>query len=259
MTMVDTLLKALDYEFKDRSLLQRALTHRSHSAQHNERLEFLGDSVLNFVVASLLYEQFPDMDEGDLSRLRAHLVKQSALADIAVRLDLARHLLLGEGELKSGGFRRPSILSNTVEAIVGAVYLDGGFPAARHVVQRQYAELLATVDPASLGKDPKTLLQELLQAHRLELPVYTVVDTRGVAHDQLFDVQCHIAALDITVQASGSSRRGAEQGAAGQAIKAVQKALQSSGRAGAKGSGRGVRPRRNGQLSLPVAVSQENK
>lgn len=265
MASVDPLLQVLDYRFTDMALLRRALTHRSHSGQHNERLEFLGDSVLNFIVAALLYERFPDLDEGDLSRLRANLVKQSALADIAGRLNLSRYLRLGEGELKSGGFRRPSILADTLEAVFGAVFLDGGFDAARHVVGAQYQAVLADINPLTLGKDPKTLLQELLQARKLELPVYTVVNTHGAAHDQLFDVECHIDALGIVVAASGSSRRAAEQVAAQGAIDQIRrlgppsvaqrKAVGESAGSGSKAR----RARRASQLSLPVAVTQDKK
>src|SRR5690606_16465245 len=160
MSSLTTLQTALGHQFKDASLLDLALTHRSHSGHHNERLEFLGDSVLNFVVSSLLFARFPKIDEGDLSRLRANLVKQAALADIAGRLNLSQHLRLGEGELKSGGFRRPSILADALEALFGAVYLDGGFEAAQKVIQRQYEAILEHVDAKTLGKDPKTLLQE---------------------------------------------------------------------------------------------------
>lgn len=258
MADVNALLKALDYSFNDTALLHRALTHRSHSAQHNERLEFLGDSVLNFVIAAQLYEQFPTMDEGDLSRLRANLVKQSALANIAQTLNLSRYLRLGEGELKSGGFRRPSILSDALEALFGAVFLDGGFDAAHRVVAHQYRTVLADINPVTLGKDPKTLLQELLQARRRDLPLYTVISTQGAAHDQLFEVECQIAQLDISVTASGSSRRAAEQGAAQLAIEALQRlepAAPAKPRKGSKAS----RSRRTSQLSLPVAVPQETK
>lgn len=259
--MADTtaLLAALDYSFADRDLLRRALTHRSHSAQHNERLEFLGDSVLNFVVAALLFERFPDMDEGDLSRLRANLVKQSALADIAQHLHLSRYLRLGEGELKSGGFRRPSILSDALEALFGAVYLDGGFEAAHHVIARQYQPLVANINPVTLGKDPKTRLQELLQARRRELPVYTVISTQGAAHDQLFEVECRIERPEIAVTASGTSRRAAEQGAAELAIEALTRLDPDAPPRSGKGGSRGARGRRAAQLSLPVAVIQETK
>ncbi|GAA5086689.1 ribonuclease III [Paenalcaligenes hermetiae] len=213
---------AIDYHFTTPALLEQAVTHRSHNAKHNERLEFLGDSVLNFVVASLLYKQFDRIDEGDLSRIRANLVKQSTLAEIAQKLNLSDFLRLGEGELKSGGFRRPSILSDALEAVFGAVYLDGGFEAAAYVISRQYEPILLTVDPKTLGKDPKTLLQEMLQGRRLDLPVYLVVATHGAAHSQVFDVECRIDKLDIVVQASGNSRRAAEQAAALQAIERVE-------------------------------------
>ncbi len=252
MASADSLQKALNYQFVDKTLLDQALTHRSHSSHHNERLEFLGDSVLNFVVAALLFDRFPKIDEGDLSRLRANLVKQSSLADIATRLSLSQYLRLGEGELKSGGFRRPSILADAMEAILGAVFLDGGFDAAQKVIAGQYESILVHVDPKTLGKDPKTLLQELLQARKLDLPAYSVVATHGAAHNQLFEVECQIPKLEIKVSAPGSSRRAAEQSAAELAIAAIY-AL-----APAKGS-RPARARKSTQLSLPVAVSQENK
>ncbi|PLC53821.1 ribonuclease III [Pollutimonas nitritireducens] len=252
MTSVDSLQAALNYQFVDKTLLDQALTHRSHSAHHNERLEFLGDSVLNFVVAALLFKRFPKIDEGDLSRLRANLVKQSSLADIATRLCLSQYLRLGEGELKSGGFRRPSILADALEAVLGAVFLDGGFDAAQKVIAGQYESILVHVDPKTLGKDPKTLLQELLQARKFDLPAYTVIATHGAAHNQLFEVECQIPKLEIKVSAPGSSRRAAEQSAAELAIAAIH-AL-----APAKGS-RPARARKSTQLSLPVAVSQENK
>src|SRR5690606_7813598 len=159
MTAHASLERALGYTFQSAALLEQALTHRSHSGRHNERLEFLGDAVLNFVVAALLFKRFARLDEGDLSRLRANLVKQAALADIASRLTLSNYLRLGEGELKSGGFRRPSILADALEAIFGAIYLDGGFAAAEDVISRLYEPVLRNVDPQTLGKDPKTLLR----------------------------------------------------------------------------------------------------
>jgi ribonuclease-3 len=248
---------ALGHQFSDASLLEQALTHRSHSSRHNERLEFLGDSVLNFVVAALLFERFPKIDEGDLSRLRANLVKQAALADIAQSLSLSQYLLLGEGELKSGGFRRPSILADTLEALFGAIFVDGGFNAAQKAISRQYESILLNVDPKTLGKDPKTLLQEMLQGRKLDLPLYTVLATHGAAHNQLFDVECHIPRLDIRVSASGSSRRAAEQACAVIAIAALE-AMGPPGRASGKGS-RASKARNAMQLSLPVAVPQETK
>jgi ribonuclease-3 len=251
MAALSTLQSALGYVFKDPGLLEQALTHRSHGMPHNERLEFLGDSVLNFVVSTLLFKQHAEMDEGNLSRVRANLVKQSALADIAQKLDLSSYLRLGEGELKSGGFRRPSILADAFEAVLGAIYIDGGFEAVRAATTRQYEPILAHIDIRTFGKDPKTLLQELVQGRGLELPQYSVLATHGAAHSQLFDVECLIAKLDIRVSASGSSRRAAEQLAAGQAIAAIQ----------ALGPSRGARrrTRKPAQLSLPVAVVQEKK
>jgi len=248
-----TLETRLDHRFGNPALLEQALTHRSHSARHNERLEFLGDSVLNFVVAAMLFERFPKLDEGDLSRLRANLVKQASLADIGQRLELSQYLRLGEGELKSGGFRRPSILADAVEAIFGAAFLDGGFDIARKVIVRQYQPVLASVDPKTLGKDAKTLLQEFLQGRKLALPVYTVIATLGAAHSQQFEVECAIPALEIKVVAPGASRRAAEQSAAKLALEAAQAA--SPARAARKPG----KARKTAQLSLPVAVAQEVK
>lgn len=241
----------LQHSFKQPELLEQALTHRSHSAHHNERLEFLGDSVLNVVVSSLLYDRFERIDEGDLSRLRANLVKQGSLADIGQRLGLSAYLRLGEGEMKSGGFKRPSILADTLEALFGAVYIDGGFEAAHGVVSRLYRPVLDGMDPATLGKDSKTLLQEVLQGRKLALPVYTVVATHGAAHSQQFEVQCAVPALDISVSASGASRRAAEQGAAKQVIALLDAA--PAPKPARK------RARKSAQLTLPVAVAQENK
>jgi len=225
----DTLLQTkLGHVFNDVSLLRQALTHRSHSILHNERLEFLGDSVLNCVVASLLFEKYTKIDEGDLSRLRANLVKQQSLYEIAVRLELAQFLRLGEGELKSGGFRRPSILADTLEALFGAIYLDAGFNAARDVIWGMYVPILDTVDPATLGKDAKTLLQEFLQSKKIALPVYTVAATHGAAHSQEFEVECAIPKLDIQVFGTGGSRRAGEQAAAKMALEAALAVLSKS-------------------------------
>ena len=218
----------LGYTFRDAGLLQQALTHRSHSALHNERLEFLGDSILNCVVASILYERYRGLDEGDLSRLRANLVKQQALFEIAQKLDLSQFLRLGEGELKSGGFRRPSILADTLEALLGAIFLDAGFDSARDVIRAFYIPLLDTVDPGTLGKDAKTLLQEFLQAKRIALPTYNVVATHGAAHSQEFEVECLVPKLSVQVFGRGGSRRAAEQAAASLALGAAQKALAKS-------------------------------
>jgi len=208
------LVSRLGYQFKDPGLLRQALTHRSHSAPHNERLEFLGDGVLNCVIASLLYERFPNLPEGHLSRLRASLVNQETLSQIATTLSLGGELRLGEGELKSGGFRRPSILADAFEAMTGAIFLDGGFDRAAQVLQKIYAPLLEGIDPHTLGKDPKTLLQEHLQARRLPLPQYNVVRVWGEAHEQQFHVECLIPTLSICTTGEGPSRRSAEQTAA---------------------------------------------
>jgi ribonuclease-3 len=219
------LQQRLGHTFKSTALLQQALTHRSHSSLHNERLEFLGDSVLNCVVAALLFEKFNKIDEGDLSRLRANLVKQQSLYEIAQRLELSQFLRLGEGELKSGGFRRPSILADTLEALFGAIYLDSGFDAARDVIRAMYVPILQTVDPKTLGKDAKTLLQEFLQGKKIPLPQYNVVATHGAAHNQEFEIECLVPKLDIQVFGTGGSRRAGEQAAARLALEAVQHAL----------------------------------
>jgi len=212
---------SLGYVFRQEGLLRQALTHRSYSAQHNERLEFLGDSVLNCTIAKALYDTFPNLPEGTLSRMRANLVKQDTLAEIAIQLKLGDYMLLGEGELKSGGFRRPSILADTLESIFGAVFLDAGFDAAQAVVLRQFQPVIAGIDPNASGKDAKTRLQEWLQAKRHPLPDYRLSGTRGEAHDQIFVVACHIPALGITTQGQGRSRRAAEQEAALAVLKQV--------------------------------------
>ena len=220
----------LGYIFVQRALIEQAVTHRSRGAVHNERLEFLGDAVLNCAVAQLLFAKYARLDEGDLSRLRANLVKQSSLADIAEKLVLADFLRLGEGEMKSGGFRRPSILADTMEAIIGAIFIDQGFDAARAVIGKLFEPVLKTVDPKTLGKDSKTLLQEYLQGKRIALPVYTVVETRGAAHNQEFEVECSIPKLEVSVRGSGKSRRAAEQSAAKHAFEAAQHAMALIGR-----------------------------
>jgi ribonuclease-3 len=208
------LQRRLGHSFRDSSLLRRAITHRSHAADHNERLEFIGDSLLNCVVAILLYERLPHVPEGDLSRLRAGLVNQASLFEIAQSLELGDELLLGEGELKSGGFRRPSILADGFEALLGAVYLDAGFDAVREVVARLFAGRLERVREAPPAKDPKTALQENLQGRRLPLPRYTVVTVGGEAHRQVFRVECRVDELGVAAVGEGGSRRAAEQQAA---------------------------------------------
>ena len=222
---IATLQSRLGHTFSNAALLQQALTHRSHSSLHNERLEFLGDSVLNCAVAYLLFDRFDKIDEGDLSRLRANLVKQQSLYEIAQRLELSQCLRLGEGELKSGGFRRPSILADTLEALIGAIFLDAGFDAASRVIGALYAPVLETVDPKTLGKDAKTLLQEFLQGKKIQLPQYNVVATHGAAHNQEFEIECLVPKLDIHVFGTGGSRRAGEQAAAKRALDAVQEAL----------------------------------
>jgi ribonuclease-3 len=218
----------LGYTFQDVALLQQALTHRSHSSLHNERLEFLGDSVLNCVVASILYERYTGIDEGDLSRLRANLVKQQSLYEIAQKLELSHFLRLGEGELKSGGFRRPSILADTLEALLGAIFLDTGFESARAVIRDFYIPILDSVDPQTLGKDAKTLLQEFLQSKKISLPQYNVIATHGAAHNQEFEIECLVPKLGIEVFGRGGSRRAGEQAAAKLALEAAAKALAKS-------------------------------
>lgn len=214
----------VQHVFADADLLRRALTHRSYGASHNERLEFVGDAVLNCVVALALFERFPDIPEGDLSRARAHLVNRDTLAHVARRLRLGELIRLGEGEMRSGGADRASILADTMEAVFGAVFLDAGFDAARRAIEAAYAEALRDADPTVLGKDPKTRLQEWLQGRRLNVPEYAIVATTGQAHAQRFAVECRIAQLDIVAMGSGASRRAAEQDAAQTALDAAIKA-----------------------------------
>jgi ribonuclease-3 len=216
------LCKRLGYQFLQPQLLQRALTHRSYSAAHNERLEFLGDSVLNCTIAKYLYDTYPDLPEGDLSRLRSNLVNQQTLAVLAQQLNLGEQLLLGEGERKSAGFRRPSILADGLEAIFGAVLLDAGFSAAEKVVLGLYVPFIAQTDLQALGKDAKTLLQEHLQGRKLALPQYSVIEIQGEAHAQTFVVSCEIAQLGLTTQGEGASRRIAEQIAAERAYQQIK-------------------------------------
>ncbi|BCK87899.1 ribonuclease 3 [Sideroxyarcus emersonii] len=217
------LSRRLGHQFAQPQLLQRALTHRSFSAAHNERLEFLGDSVLNCAVAKHLYDAYPELSEGELSRLRSNLVNQQTLAVLAQQLDLGEQLLLGEGERKSAGFRRPSILADALEAIFGAVLLDAGFAAAEKTVLGLYVPFIAQIDLKTLGKDPKTLLQEYLQGHKLALPQYGVREIKGEAHAQTFVVSCEIPQLGLSTQGEGASRRIAEQIAAERAYQRITK------------------------------------
>ena len=208
------LQRLIGYNFYNQALLIQALTHRSFGSSNNERLEFLGDGVLNFIIASQLYLAFPKLDEGDLSRLRAHLVKEPTLGELALTLNIGEALRLGEGELKSGGWRRPSVLADALEAIVGAVFLDAGFDAAEMVVIKLFTPLIEKIDPKSIGKDPKSLLQEYLQSKKIDVPIYEVLAIEGEAHCQTFRVECKVAKFNITTQGEGTSRRNAEQEAA---------------------------------------------
>ena len=211
---LDALQARLQHSFSDPRLLQRALTHRSFSADHNERLEFLGDSVLNLAVAHLLYEQLSQLPEGDLSRVRANLVKQDTLHQLALKLELSPLLRLGEGEARSGGPNRPSILADALEALIGAVYLDAGYGPAQALVRRLYESVAITPRMDAAAKDPKTELQEWLQGHKMKLPVYRVVGTLGAAHKQTFDVECEVSELGLHERGIGGSRRAGEQAAA---------------------------------------------
>lgn len=212
------LLEALDYECRDPALLEAALTHRSAGGPHNERLEFLGDAVLNCVVARMIFGEFASADEGDLSRFRASLVSGEALAVIAAEIHLGDQLRLGSGELKSGGFRRKSILADTLEALFGAIYLDGGFDAAARVIERLFVPRLDRLPSAAELKDPKTRLQELLQSKGLPLPAYAVETVSGEAHNQSFEVSCSVEVLALRAIGRGASRRRAEQAAAAQLL-----------------------------------------
>jgi ribonuclease-3 len=212
--MAEPLRLKLDYTFRRPELLRQALTHRSFGTPHNERMEFVGDAVLNCVVGATLYERFPALPEGDLSRVRAGLVNGDTLARVARQLGVGHEILLGEGEMRSGGADRASILADALEAVFGAVYLDGGFDAASRVIVTCYAEVLRDADPGALGKDPKTRLQEWLQARRWPVPEYAVTATSGDPHEQRFTVECRIPKLAIVTSGEGSNRRAAEQAAA---------------------------------------------
>ena len=220
--LLEKLQTVLGYQYKNDSLLQQALTHRSAYFKHNERLEFLGDSVLGFIISDALFKQFPDVPEGDLSRMRATLVKGLTLAELAREFELSDCLILGPGELKSGGFRRESILADTVEALIGAMYLDSDISATRQRVLAWYATRLATIEPGIGQKDAKTQLQEWLQGRKQALPLYQVVEVKGEAHNQEFTIHCVIAALEQPVTGKGTSRRKAEQEAAQRALEQLQ-------------------------------------
>ena len=212
----------LGYQFNDLNMLQRALTHRSVGARNNERLEFLGDSLVNFMVADALFHQFSKLAEGDMSRIRAHLVKGDTLAIIGKEYQLSEYLVLGPGELKSGGFRRESIIADAVEAIIAAVYEDGGLQACHDLVMRFYEKRLQELDPKKMGKDPKTRLQEFLQSRNESLPEYSIISVNGAAHAQEFTVSCFVSLLNTKFEAIDSSRRKAEQKAAEIALQEIE-------------------------------------
>lgn len=211
---IDRLQRSLGYTFKNKALLTQALTHRSANSRHNERLEFLGDAILSWVIADALYRQFPESPEGDLSRMRATLVKGKTLAEFGREFQLGDYLYLGPGELKSGGFRRESILADAVEAIIGAIYLDSGREVIQPLLLKWYESRLSTIKPGNDQKDPKTRLQEYLQGQKLPLPEYDVVEVHGEAHNQKFTVSCKVELMKEPVHGTGTSRRKAEQDAA---------------------------------------------
>lgn len=216
------LQQRLQHVFTNTDLLGQALTHRSFCADHNERLEFLGDSVLNLAVSDLLYQRLRQLPEGDLSRIRANLVKQDTLHRLAVDIGLSVCIRLGDGEMRSGGKKRPSILADALEAVIGAVYLDAGYVAAQQLVQRLFKAVEINPTMAAIGKDPKTELQEWLQGRKMKLPQYRVVSTLGAAHQQSFDVECGIVELGLCERGIGGSRRAAEQAAAGAMLQTLR-------------------------------------
>ncbi len=218
---VDILCCRLQYEFSDRELLRRALTHRSRASLHNERLEFLGDSILGFIAAEFLYTKFANIPEGTLTRLRARLVRRETLADVARDLQLGDHLLLGSGEAKSGGRDRDSILADALEAIIGAIYVDGGLSAVRDFILSVFKQYLAQLNPVKLDKDAKTQLQEHLQQMGYQIPRYKILEVIGPSHDQRFIVQCSVENLNREFEGEGTSRRKAEQTAAEKALSAL--------------------------------------
>ena len=216
------LQQRIGHRFTDAALLQRALTHRSSGTDHNERLEFLGDTVLSLVVSSLLFDRLGESDEGDLTRVRAHLVREDSLHRAALQLGLPDLLRLGEGEARGGGALRASILADALEALIGATFLDGGLAAARALVENLFGEIIDTTDMASWTKDAKTELQEWLQARRIAVPSYRIVATRGQAHAQTFEVECAVPALSLQESGEGKSRRAAEQAAARRMLDALR-------------------------------------
>jgi len=225
VTRFSRLFDQLGYHFTTMAWFKQALTHRSFGTPHNERLEFIGDSILNYTVARMLYDRFPSLPEGDLSRLRANLVNQNTLAEVAQELKIGDYLFLGEGELKSGGFNRPSILADALEAIFAAVSLDKDFQSAEQVVRHLYQGRVEALDPTRHAKDAKTRLQEALQARRLPLPKYRIESQHGEAHEQVFRVVCDLAEIGIETTGEGGSRRAAEQQAAEVALERFEQQL----------------------------------
>ena len=219
---LEALQQRIGHHFADASLLGRALTHRSFSADHNERLEFLGDAVLSLAISGLLFDHFSGSDEGDLSRVRAHLVREDSLHRVALQLGLPEVMRLSDGEARGGGAQRASILADALEAVLGATYVDGGFEAARAQEQRWFGEIIATTEIASWAKDAKTELQEWLQGRRLPVPAYRIVATLGQAHAQTFEVECGVPALGLAQTGQGRSRRIAEQEAARRMLDALK-------------------------------------
>jgi ribonuclease-3 len=211
---VEKFCKKLGYSFKNKSLLIQALTHRSYKPQHNERLEFLGDAVLNFIISDQLFTHYPEMTEGELSRARANLVNGEVLATLSCTLEVDQHIQLGQGEIKNGGMTRQSILSDCLEALIGAIYVDGGLETCRKIVLSWYIDKFKQVALKGPQKDPKTMLQEYCQGNRMKLPQYTVVNIRGEEHKQTFQIRCEVEDFDIKALGEGSSRRKAEQSAA---------------------------------------------
>ncbi|URJ31234.1 ribonuclease III [Blochmannia endosymbiont of Camponotus sp.] len=219
---VDALQKKLGYIFTQNNLLLQALTHRSSSNQHNERLEFLGDAILNYVITNVLYHKFPHISEGDMSRMRANLVRENTLATLAREFNLGEYLQLGQGELKTGGYHRESILANTIEAIIGSIFLDSNIQTIEVLITNWYQVRLDQMNPCDKQKDPKTRLQEYMQHRRLPLPIYWVNQIIGEAHNQIFTINCQINELKQPVIGSGSSRRRAEQDAAGKTLEILK-------------------------------------
>ena len=229
LSPLDLLQQRLGHRFAEPGLLTRALTHRSFGADHNERLEFLGDAVLSLAVSSLLFERFAGSDEGDLTRVRAHLVREDSLHRVALALGLPEVVRLSEGEARGGGAQRPSILADALEALIGATFLDGGFDEALGVVRGLFGEVIATTDVGNWSKDAKTELQERLQARRLPVPVYRISATRGQAHAQTFEVECVVPALNLVEEGVGRSRRVAEQEAARRMLATLRASDQPGG------------------------------